>query len=53
MNSDDLPMWGVVGVIDEDTKDTFYLWTHKKFEFGYNGNQVKKNISGFLFDLSF
>eukprot|EP00088_Acartia_fossae_P031989 TRINITY_DN32787_c0_g1_i1.p1 TRINITY_DN32787_c0_g1~~TRINITY_DN32787_c0_g1_i1.p1 ORF type:complete len:592 (-),score=97.35 TRINITY_DN32787_c0_g1_i1:248-2023(-) len=40
MYLDDLPMWGVVGVIDEDTKDTFYLWTHKKFEFGFNGNQI-------------
>ena len=37
---DDLPIWGIVGDIDEKDKETYYLWTHKKFEIGYNGNQV-------------
>lgn len=40
MYLDDLPIWGIVGDIDEKDKETFYLWTHKKFEIGYNGNQI-------------
>jgi transmembrane 9 superfamily protein 3 len=40
MYLDDLPIWGIVGDIDENEKDTFYLWTHKKFEIGYNGDQI-------------
>lgn len=39
MYIDDLPIWGIVGEIGE-TKDTFYLWTHKKFDIGYNGNRI-------------
>jgi transmembrane 9 superfamily member 3 len=38
--SDDLPIWGIVGEIDEK-EDVFYIWTHKKFEIGYNQNQVR------------
>ncbi|XP_060535873.1 transmembrane 9 superfamily member 3 [Cylas formicarius] len=37
MYIDDLPIWGVVG----DVKDgSYYIWTHKKFEIGYNGKQI-------------
>jgi len=39
MYLDDLPIWGIVGEIDDKT-DTFYIWTHKKFEIGYNGDQI-------------
>lgn len=37
MYIDDLPIWGVVGII-EDNK--YYIWTHKKFQIGYNGMQI-------------
>lgn len=41
MYIDDLPIWGIVGEIgtDENHGD-FFLWTHKKFEIGYNGDQI-------------
>lgn len=39
MYLDDLPIWGIVGEADENDKD-FFLWTHKKFEIGYNGKQI-------------
>ncbi len=38
--ADDLPIWGIVGEIDEK-EDAFYIWTHKKFEIGYNRDQVR------------
>lgn len=37
MYIDGLPMWGVVGK-EEDKK--FYIYTHKKFDIGYNGKQI-------------
>lgn len=37
MYIDDLPIWGIVG---EMTDNNYYIWTHKKFEIGYNGNQI-------------
>lgn len=37
MYIDDLPIWGVVGEIKDNHQ---YIWTHKKFEIGYNGNQI-------------
>jgi transmembrane 9 superfamily protein 3 len=37
MYIDGLPIWGVVGK-EEDKK--FYIYTHKKFEIGYNGKQI-------------
>ena len=40
MYLDDLPIWGIVGEID-DKNDNYYVWTHKKFEIGYNEDQVK------------
>ena len=39
MYIDDLPVWGIVGEHGEDSND-FYIWTHKKFEIGYNSNQI-------------
>jgi transmembrane 9 superfamily member 3 len=39
MYLDDLPIWGIVGEYDEDSK-TYYIWTHKKFDIGYNNNQI-------------
>merc|ERR1712137_324649 len=38
MYLDDLPIWGVVGEIGDN--NDYYIWTHKKFEIGYNGNQI-------------
>ena len=39
MYLDDLPIWGIVGEIDDKAED-YYVWTHKKFEIGYNDDQV-------------
>ena len=30
---------GIVGEIGE-SKDEYYLWTHKKFDISYNGDQI-------------
>lgn len=38
MYIDDLPIWGIVGEVDQQ-KD-YTIWTHKKFEIGYNNNQI-------------
>ncbi|CAG0903956.1 unnamed protein product [Cyprideis torosa] len=38
MYMDDLPIWGIVGEVGDD--GLFYLWTHKRLEIGYNGNQI-------------
>lgn len=35
MYLDDLPIWGIVGEMENAGQD-LYLWTHKKFEIGYN-----------------
>lgn len=47
MYVDDLPIWALVGdhgegggVSDEDT----YIWTHKRFDFGVHGNQVRVDL---------
>merc|ERR1712110_869379 len=37
MYVDDLPIWGIVGDIDGEN---MFVWTHKKFEVGYNGKQI-------------
>lgn len=41
---DDLPIWAVVGRKGEPTKKdadvALYIFTHMKFEIGYNGNQI-------------
>lgn len=37
MYVDDLPVWGIVGQVDADDG---YIWTHKRFDFGYNGNRI-------------
>lgn len=39
MYIDDLPIWGIVGEVG-DSGDTYYIWTHKKFDIGYNQNQI-------------
>ena len=39
MYIDDLPIWGIVGEHGDDG-NSFYIWTHKKFDVGYNGNQI-------------
>uniref|UniRef100_A0A0P4VUZ9 Transmembrane 9 superfamily member n=1 Tax=Scylla olivacea TaxID=85551 RepID=A0A0P4VUZ9_SCYOL len=39
MYIDDLPIWGIVGEIDE-ASDTYYIWTHKRFDLGHNGDQI-------------
>lgn len=36
---DDLPVWGIVGEVG-DGDDQLFIWTHKKFDIGYNGNQI-------------
>ncbi len=38
MYLDDLPIWGVVGEIGENNEH--YIYTHKKFEIGFNGKQI-------------
>lgn len=37
MYIDDLPLWALVG---EKEAGTAFIYTHKKFELGYNGNQI-------------
>lgn len=39
MYIDDLPIWGIVGEYDEKD-DSYWLWTHKKFEIGYNLDRI-------------
>lgn len=38
MYIDDLPIWGRVGERGDDKR--YYIFTHKKFEIGYNGNRI-------------
>lgn len=41
MYIDDLPIWGIVGEVEELSHHTnYYIWTHKKFDIGYNGNRI-------------
>eukprot|EP00096_Caligus_rogercresseyi_P006372 TRINITY_DN2275_c0_g1_i1.p1 TRINITY_DN2275_c0_g1~~TRINITY_DN2275_c0_g1_i1.p1 ORF type:complete len:597 (-),score=174.44 TRINITY_DN2275_c0_g1_i1:192-1982(-) len=37
MYLDDLPIVGIVGDVEGDNS---FVWTHKKIEIGYNGNQI-------------
>ncbi|GLV32142.1 Transmembrane 9 superfamily protein member 3 [Carabus blaptoides fortunei] len=37
MYIDDLPIWGIVGEVGDNN---YYIWTHKKFDIGYNGKQI-------------
>src|SRR5882757_66683 len=39
MYIDDMPIWGIVGEVDEND-NSYYLWTHKKLDIGYNGNRI-------------
>jgi len=41
MYLDDLPVWGIVGEMeDEEGTASYYIWTHKKFDIGFNGKQI-------------
>ena len=42
MYIDDLPVWGIVGEVEEvdGGQKQYYIWTHKKFDIGYNGDQI-------------
>uniref|UniRef100_A0A0K0F2R1 Transmembrane 9 superfamily member n=1 Tax=Strongyloides venezuelensis TaxID=75913 RepID=A0A0K0F2R1_STRVS len=40
MYLDDLPMWNPVGEFVTGTPNEHYLYTHRKFEIGYNGNRI-------------
>ena len=37
MYMDDLPLWTMVG---EQAGGSYYLWTHKKFEIGWNEDRI-------------
>jgi transmembrane 9 superfamily protein 3 len=39
MYIDDLPIWGIVGEIEKGDEG-YYMWTHKKFDIGYNDNRI-------------
>nr|XP_054773969.1 transmembrane 9 superfamily member 3-like [Lytechinus pictus] len=39
MYIDDLPIWGIIGEADDNGQD-YHIWTHKKLDIGYNGNQI-------------
>ncbi len=39
MYLDDLPIWGIVGEMENNGED-LYLWTHKKFEIGYSDDRI-------------
>jgi transmembrane 9 superfamily protein 3 len=39
MYIDDLPIWGIVGEIEKGDEG-YYMWTHKKFDLGYNGKNI-------------
>jgi len=40
MYLDDLPVWGLVGKVDSSDPNQVLLFTHKKIEIGYNGEQI-------------
>ena len=42
MYIDDLPVWGILGDVEEvdGGQRQYYVWTHKKFNIGYNGDQI-------------
>ncbi|XP_071808537.1 transmembrane 9 superfamily member 3-like [Asterias amurensis] len=42
MYIDDLPIWGIVGEVDDSPEKgpDYYIWTHKKLDIGYNVNQI-------------
>lgn len=39
MYIDDLPIWGIVGEVNEANNE-YYIWTNKKFDMGFSGNQI-------------
>ena len=42
MYIDDLPVWGIVGDVEEvdGGQQQYYIWTHKKLDIGYNEDQI-------------
>ena len=41
MKSNTIYISGIVGE-SENKGESLYMWTHKKFEIGYNGNRVRQ-----------
>ncbi|MCL4127943.1 UNVERIFIED_CONTAM: hypothetical protein GTU68_007759 [Idotea baltica] len=39
MYIDDLPIWGIVGEVEE-ANDEYFIWTHKKLDIGFNNLQI-------------
>ena len=39
MYMDDLPIWGIVGEMENEGND-LYIWTHKRLDIGFNKDQV-------------
>lgn len=39
MYIDGLPIWSILGDVDQKN-NLYYIWTHKKFDIGYNGNRI-------------
>eukprot|EP01120_Amphizonella_sp_Union-15-10_P016630 TRINITY_DN887_c0_g1_i1.p1 TRINITY_DN887_c0_g1~~TRINITY_DN887_c0_g1_i1.p1 ORF type:complete len:583 (-),score=68.76 TRINITY_DN887_c0_g1_i1:96-1844(-) len=37
---DDLPIWGMVGDVSEKDPNMAYIYTHKRFVFGFNGDRI-------------
>lgn len=59
MYVDDLPIWALVGDHGEGggNNEESYIWTHKRFDFGVHGNQVRslyrnKNCLDIVSDLT-
>ena len=42
MYIDDLPVWGIVGDVEEvdGGQQQYYIWTHKKLDIGYSEDQI-------------
>ncbi|XP_075216975.1 transmembrane 9 superfamily protein member 3 [Lycorma delicatula] len=41
MYIDDLPIWGIVGEMEENGHHVnYYIWTHKKLDIGHNGKYI-------------
>lgn len=41
MYIDDLPIWGIVGEVEDNGEEkSYFMWAHKKFDIGYSDNQI-------------
>lgn len=40
MYVDDLPIWGIVGDMDENDPNSYFIYTHKRFDFGINKDRI-------------